>query len=207
MKTYGKVIGIIVSLAALAVSGTALAKHKDGHDTGQGPGPRTSIDVVNLCEPVPQDADDMPGVFLRVTSTITNETGDGVETPVEIDVSQVQIRGLQFVRNPNPPKKKTWVTAGSVHSIPDAGLSILPDESADYVAYINLCASDAIREDATSLNAEIQIMIDDRSFAGQCDDPLLEGDDPDPTDGIEEDTIDQSRIDLDDPQYAWVNCD
>ena len=209
MKTYGKVTGMIATLAALAVSGIALANHEEGHDKRQGPGPRTSIDVVNLCEPVQENAEGQEGEFLKVTSTITNETGDGVEDPLTIEVSQVQVAGLQFVKSQEPPKKKEWKPVGTVDSTPDAKLTIDPDDSADYVAYLDICGSDEypLSEYATALNASVQIMIDMRNFVGQCDDPLLDGDDPDPNDGIEEDTVDQSRIDLDDPQYAWLNCE
>ena len=35
MNINGKVTGIIVSLAALAVSGFAFAKHEEGHDKRQ----------------------------------------------------------------------------------------------------------------------------------------------------------------------------
>lgn len=205
MKTHGIVAHTVAGVVALALSGIAIADHKPGHDKGnaQGPGPNTSIEVVNLCEPAQENAGEQ-GKFLRVTSTITNETGDGVEAPVEIGVSQVQVAGFQFVQNPAPPKKKTWIPAGSVVSTPDAALSILPGESKDYVVHLELCGSDPVLADATALNAEVQIMIDGRNFAGQCDNPVLEGDDPDPDDGIAQDINDQSRIDIAD--YPWLSC-
>ena len=212
MKTQGKVAIVVATVAAMAVSGIALAEHSPGHgkdkDKGTGPGSNKSIEVVNLCEPVRKDGDDKDGVFLRVTSTITNETGDGVVEPLTIAVSQVGVGALQFVKSDEPPKKKYWDPVGAVHSTPDAGLEIDPLESDEYIVYLDICGSEThpLSENATALNAEVQIMIDDRNFVGQCDDPQLDGDDPDLTDGIDQDINDQSQIDLDNPDYYWIEC-
>ena len=223
MKTYGKIAGIIVSLAALAVSSIALAdpdpdrvtgKDKDKDAPGK-PKTKTSVELVNVCEPVDQYViieDDEPvtkkGTFLKVTSTITNESGNGIEDdltlvpPTDMKVSQIHVGGLQLVKTGEKPPKKEWKAVGAVDFTPDANITIPPEESVDFTVYLDLCRPYAQKLDpnAIALNAEVQIMIyegDDkpaRNFIGNCDDPDIYDD------------IDQSRIDLDDPNYSWINC-
>jgi hypothetical protein len=204
MKTYGKVATIVAALAALALSGTALAKHKEGHDKGNGQGPKSSIEVVNLCEPVQKNGMDEEGKFLMVKSTITNETGDGVDEPLTI--SQVSVGGLQFVKSEEPPKKKEWKEVGPLEYTDNAGLEIPPFESKDYITYLDICGSDKypLSENATALNAEVQIMIDDRNFVGKCDDDEKNNNYDANGNLIYDPELDESRIDIED--YPWLGC-
>ena len=181
MKTHGRVAGIIVALAAIAVSGIALADHTPGHSkkkqkdpTGQ-PVSKFSVTLVNLC------VLDRENRLLRVESTITNETS-GITDPVEI--SQIRANGLQLVPRADHPKKKTWDTVGTVYNKANPQPSIAPGVSETYIGTIDLCGSDPLRDGAKALNAQVQVMIDGRNFVANCDDP-------DPDDGI-----DQAKISL-----------
>ena len=217
MKTYEKVVSIVV---ALAVSSIALAnpdpdrvtgKDKDKDPPGT-PNTKTSVELVNVCEPVDHyfnaDNVEVPGIFLKVTSTITNESGDGIDDDLtlgpstDMEVSQIHVGGLQLVKSGEKPPKKEWKPVGEVDFTPDAELSIPPEQSEDYVVYLDLCSPQQYKLDANAiaLNAEIQVMIREgsveikRNFIGNCDDP------------DKYDEIDQSRIDLDDQDYDWVKC-
>lgn len=174
MKTKG-----IVVLSALALSGVAMAGHKDGHNQGQGP--KSSVDVENVCDLLVPGEDDVDVLTLRVTTTITDTSDDNNVEPAV--VASKRVEGLQFVRRDAPPKKKDWLTVGAV------------DYSPGSVVDINLCQGEPLSDDATSLNASVQVIVDGRSFNSRCDNPFLPGDD---IDGDGTDDVDQSRIDLDD---------
>jgi hypothetical protein len=189
MKRHGRVTGIVAALAAVAVSGIALADHNPGHskekpkDAPGKPVSKFSIKLQNLCVP------DEGANKLTVYSTITNGTS-GITDPVQID--QIQVQALQLVPNPDHPRKKLWDPVGTVDNNPSPGISIEPGASTVYEAPIDLCATYALREDAKALNAQVQIMIDGRNFVANCDDP-------DPDDGI-----DQAKIRLED--YPGLQC-
>ena len=178
MNGLGKQSMGIAALAALAVSGPALAGHKEGHEKGQGP--KLSVDVENLCELLVPGIDDVDVLTLRVTTTVTDTSDDNNEIPAAATTKVVQAQ--QFVRKDSPPKKKEWMPVGS------PGYSL--DEQVDF----NLCDGVPLSDNATSLNASVQVVVDGRSFNSRCDDPFLEGDD---RDGDGDDDVDQSRIDLD----------
>jgi hypothetical protein len=189
MKTNGNVARLTAALAAIAVSGIALADHNPGHSkkkkkdlTGQ-PVSKFSVKLENLC--VPDEANNK----LIVYSTVTNGTS-GITDPVQID--QIHVQALQLVPNPDNPKKKLWDSVGTVDSKPNPQPSIDPGASEVYTATIDLCASDPLRDDAKALNAQVQVMIDGRNFVANCDDP-------DPDDGI-----DQAKISLVD--YPGLQC-
>jgi hypothetical protein len=189
MKTYGKVTGTVAALVAIAVSGIALADHNPGHSkkkekdpTGK-PVSKFSIKLENLCVP------DEAGNRLIVKSTITNGTS-GISDPVQ--VSEIHVQGLQLVPNPENPKKKLWDTVGVVDNNPNPGISIDPGAFTIYEASIDLCASDALRDDAKALNAQVQVIVDGRNYVANCDDP-------DPDDGIN-----QAKISLED--YPGLQC-
>ena len=209
MKTYGKVTGLVATLAALAVSGIALADHNPNHGTGKekpkgSPGQvksKSSISVVNLCEPASTNADLLPGAYLKVTSTITNESEQTV------DIAQIVIDGFQLVpdridtERPDKKPKKVWRDVGSTQ-YPDNPMLPFPIpvdpegvNPVQYEVYIDLCKQPTLRSDAVALNAKSQIVVDGvdgRNFLANCDDP-----DPD-------DDIDQSEIDLED--YPGLEC-
>ena len=94
MKTYGKVTGMIATLAALTVSGIALAKHEPGH----GNGPKLSIDVENLCEVVFSNGEE-DGIFLRVETTVDDTSDNNNETPAE--ATQKVIQGVTSLEEVN----------------------------------------------------------------------------------------------------------
>lgn len=220
MKIHGKVTQITAVLAALAVSGIAVAEPDPNRVTGKDkdkdapgtPNTKTSVELVNVCKPVNEYinavGDTETGTFLKVTSTITNESGNGIEDDLtlvpstEIKVSQIHVGGLQLVKSGEKPPKKEWKEAGAVDYTPNADITISPEESKDFTVYLDLCrpVEQKLDPNALALNAEVQIMIyegDDkpaRNFIGNCDDPDIYDD------------IDQSRIDLDDPYYDWVSC-
>jgi hypothetical protein len=224
MKTYGKVTGIVAAIAALAVSGIALAQPDPNRVTGKDkdkdapgtPKTKTSVQVVNLCEPVESYYDEskmetVPGTFLKVTSTITNESGDEIEDSLQIgpttnlEVSQIQVGGLQLVKSDGKPGKKEWKPVGAVDYTPNAELTILPEQSDDYIVYLDLCGSynEPFDENAIGLNAEVQIMIQEgdgapvRNFVGNCDGEKI-------YDADGNVIGDESQIDLDDPDYKWL---
>jgi hypothetical protein len=166
-----------------------------------------------VCEPVDHyiinDGDDpVKGTFLKVTSTITNESGDGIEDDLtlvpstDMSVSQIHVGGLQLVKSGEKPPKKEWKAAGAVDFTSHMDITIPPKESKDFIVYLDLCRSSQEKLDpnAIALNAQVQIMIYEgneepaRNFIGNCDDPN------------KDDEIDQSQIDLDDPYYDWVKC-
>ena len=188
MKTYGKVANIVAALAALAVSGTALASHKDGHSNGQGP--KLSIDVENLCEVVYSNGV-QDGIFLKVTTTVDDTSDDNNDTPAEATTKVIQ--GVQLVKSSTPPKKNSWIDVGP------------EEDSLNDVVYLNLCSENPLSNKAKALNASIQVAVGERYFMSRCGNPFLVGDDldGDPT----TDEVDQSRIDLDefDPPLSCSN--
>ena len=189
MKIHGRVTGIIAALTAIAVSGVALADHNPGHSKQKPkdpPGPpvsKFSIKLQNLCVP------DEAGNRLIVKSTITNGTS-GITDPVQID--QIQVQALQLVPNPDNSKKKLWDTVGVVDNNDNPDISIQPGASFEYVSPIDLCYSDPLRDDAKALNVQVQVMVDGRNYAANCDDP-------DPDDGIN-----QAKISLE--EYSGYQC-
>jgi hypothetical protein len=171
---------------------------------------KTSLDVENICTPVQHyyDAEDnkFEGKYLEVKSTITNKSGNDNLEPVEIAVDHIQVRGLQFVPY---PKKKEWITAGDVESKPVDGVKLYPEESKDFVVYIDLCGSDAVQDNASALNAEVQVMIKEgeetlRNFIGNCDDDEDNNNYDDNGKLIYDPELDESRIDIED--YPWLSC-
>ncbi len=189
MKTHGTVARLTAALVAIAVSGIALADHNPGHSkqkpkdpTGK-PVSKFSIKLQNLC--VPNEADNT----LTVYSTVTNGTS-GITEPVQI--AQIHVQGLQLVPSPDNPRKKLWDTVGTLDIKTNPEPTIEPGASEVYAATIDLCASDALRDDAKALNAQVQVMVDGRNFVANCDDP-------DPDDGI-----DQAKIRLED--YPGLQC-
>lgn len=190
MKTNGTVARLTAAIVAIAVSGIALADHNPGHskkkpkDPPGKPVSKFSIDLENLC--VPDEFDNR----LIVYSTITNTTSDDIVVPLEVD--QIHVQGLQLVPNPDRPKKKLWDSVGVADNNPSPGISLEPGASTVYEASLDLCGSDALRDDAKALNAQVQVMVDGRNFVANCDDP-----NPD-------DDIDQSEIDLED--YPGLEC-
>jgi hypothetical protein len=212
MKTNGKVATIVAAIAALAVSGIALADQNPGRSKdkgkGTGPGSKISLDVENHCEPLdPMDEDvDFDKPMLKVTSTIRNDSD--VAIPVPVVVAEKQVDGLQLLRHSDPPKKKYWDEVGprDTSLVADNPYEPLePGASRDYFSYINLCGDRPLQQNAIGLNAEIKVMLKDvggnilRSFIGNCDDVDTDGDGDKFNDG------DQSRIDFDDPKYEWLN--
>jgi hypothetical protein len=198
MKTYGKVTGMVAAIAALAVSGIALADHNPGHskkkdekDPPGSPGSKFSIEVDNHCIPDPDNN------ALTVKSKITNESEDTVV------VKYVQVTGLQLVPDQYSDEKKPkqiWDTVGAVKMDSMPEIEILEGGFDVYEHTIYLCGtSDELQPEATALNVEVQVMIEGRNFVGNCDDQDI---DENPEDGI--DDADESRIDFDDPQYEWL---
>lgn len=181
MKIHGNIARLTAALAAIAVSGVALGDHKPGHGMGNGPGPRPSVDVENLCELLVPGEDDVANPTLRVTTTVTDTSDDNNEGPAV--VSQKSVVAQQFVQNAKPPKKKEWKPVGA------------PDTKLDSVVEINLCDGIPLSNDAKAVNASVQVWVGDRNFMSRCDNPFLAGDD---LDGDGTDDVDQSRIDLDD---------
>jgi hypothetical protein len=153
MKTHG-----IVLLSALALSGTALAGHKDGHSQGQGPKP--SINVENICTVEPENAAGEAGIFLKVESTYEDVSGDfdDPDAAPPAVVSTKEIKAQQFLKKEKPPKKKYWTQVGATNRL------------LEQVVYINLCESNPLSLEARALNASIQVTVDGRNFNGRCDD-------------------------------------
>jgi hypothetical protein len=196
MKTYGKVTGIIVSLAALAVSGIAFAdpdpnrvkgKEKPG---GTGPGSKFSIEVDNHCLP-PDPVDNT----MTVISKITNES------EATIDVDFVEVRGLQLVPDTDSERnnpKKIWDTVGAVKKDPMPEISILEGGFDVYEYTVELCGvTPELQTDATALNVEVQVMVDGRNFVGNCDNQDIVDDEGNQV-------ADESRIDIED--YPGLGC-
>ena len=201
MKVHGKVASIVVAVAALAVSGIAFAepdpdelppKDKPKGSPGQVKS-KSSIEVDNLCEPAFENGAEppVPGDYLKVTSTITNQS----EEPVV--VGKIVVDGFQFIPEPTDPDgqgkkpKKVWTAVGNTEypgpdDAPPFEIPVDPEDGNPviYEVYINLCEQPRLSRDAVALNVRSQIVVDERHFFNNCDDP-------DPDDGI-----DQSRIDL-----------
>jgi hypothetical protein len=198
MKTYGKVTTIVAAVAALAVSGIALAEpdpdRVPSKDKPKGsPGDaksKSSIEVVNTCEPAFENEAGVPGDYLKVTSKITNESEEIVV------VDEIIVDGFQFVPDSTDSEgrgkkpKKVWKLVGHTEypgsPAPSFEIPVDPegDDAVFYEVYINLCQQPTLGTEAVALNVTSEIVVDNRSFFNNCDDPY-----PD-------DEIDQSRIDL-----------
>lgn len=157
MKTYGKVTGVLAVLAAVAVSGTALAGHKDGHDKGQGP--KSSVNITNTCV---LEADNMttsgvPNHVLKVTTLIEDASDDN---SLGFNVESKTVSGEQSVKPSEPPRKQQWAEVGVAMQDPNN-----PDQ-----VNIRLCQVPLLRDDATALNASVQVKVDGRVFLSRCDD-------------------------------------
>ncbi len=202
MKIYGKVTISIAALVALAVSGVALADHKPGHtkDNGQGPGPKVSIDITNICMLGDgSEGNEVPENNLRVTTTVEDVSDDPRN---EIEVSTVSVQGLQFVEPVAPPKKNKWTPVGAetLVSIDDPDVYTLV-----YVHDINICQDPALREGAKALNAHVQVMLPDgRNFMRMCDDDESNNVYDDQGNLVYDPALDESRIDLED--YPNLEC-
>jgi hypothetical protein len=212
MKTYGRVTQVTATLAAIAVSGIAIADPDPNRVTGKdkpkgSPGQvksKSSIEVENECVPYFKNPDDKTGDSLRVISRITNESEDLVT------ISTAYIEGVQLV--PDATKKnnkKTWIGVGAVtypeepavpFSIPADPDSVSPP--LEYVFDIDLCTmtDQPLSPEATALNVTTQFMIkegdEQRNFYNNCDDLDIDGDGDKTNDG------DQSRIDIEDFDLA-----
>ena len=198
MKTYGKVTGMVAVLAAIAVSGTALAKHEEGHNNGKGP--KVSIDITNICKLGDgSEGNEVPENILRVTTTVEDVSDDPRN---EIEVSTVSVNGMQFVEPVAPPKKDKWTDVGedTLVSTDD------PDDyTLVYVHDIDICQDPALQEGAKALNAHVQVMLPDgRNFMRMCDDDESNNVYDDEENLIYDPALDESRIDLED--YPDLEC-
>jgi hypothetical protein len=195
MKTNGKVGLTIVGIAALALSGIAVADHKPDHDRGKGkgPGPKVSVDITNLCEFGDGSMDNpIPDNILRVTTTVEDVSDDPRRA---VDVESVTVTGLQFVEPVDPPKKEKWKAVGAEVTAA-ASETQIDLYTIEFVREIDVCQVPVLEDAAKALNAHVQVKLPDGEvFMRMCDDPFLEGDD---LTGDGEDDVDQSRIDLDD---------
>lgn len=195
MKTHGKVARIIAALAAIAVSSIALAEHSKGHgkDKGQGPGPKVSIDVTNLCEFGDGSMDNpIPDNILRVTTTVEDVSDDPRRA---IDVETVTVTGLQFVEPVAPPKKDKWKSVGATVSESETGIDMYTIE---FVRDINVCEHPRVEDGAKALNAHVQVMLPDgQNFMRMCDDDESNNVYDDAGNLIYDPELDESRIDLD----------
>jgi hypothetical protein len=197
MNAQENVAHIVAVVAALALSGIALADHNPNHGTGKDkpkdppgkPVSKSSIEVVSLCEPAYLNQADAPGNYLKVTSAITNQS----EEIVEIDT--IMVDGFQLVPVTTEPDakgkgKKRWTAVGNTQypgtPAPPFTIDVDPEgvDPISYSVYIDLCQAPTLSADAVALNVTSQIMVDGRNFTNNCDDP-----NPD-------DEIDQSKIDL-----------
>ena len=205
MKTHGKVATIVVGIAALAVSGIALADPDPNRVTGKdkpkgSPGlvkSKGSIEVENECYPYFENPDDKTGDTLKVISRITNESD------VDVTITTAEVDGVQLVPDfTTKNNKKTWIGVGTVTDKPAVPLSIPADPDGvnppmEYVFEIDLCMTDQpLNPEATALNVTTQFMIKEgdvkRNFYNNCDDLDIDGDGDITNDG------DQSRIDIED---------
>ena len=202
MKTYGKVTGMIAAIAAVAVSGIALAQPDPDRVTGKdkpkgSPGlvkSKGSVEVENECVPFFKNPDDKTGDSLRVISRITNES------EVDVTITTAHVDGFQLVPDSTTKNnKKTWVGVGSVTKKPAVPIDIPADPAGvkppnEYVFEIDLCIDKPLDPDAAALNVTTQFMIKEgdveRNFYNNCDDLDTDGDGDVKNDG------DQSRIDV-----------
>lgn len=203
MAVHRNITGIIAAVAAIALSGIALADHNPHHGTGKEkpkdepgkPVSKSSIAVVTLCEPAFVNDADSPvrGDYLKVTSTITNES-EGI---VEIDT--IVVDGFQLVPVPAGPEekgkgKKRWTAVGDTqypgNPAPPFSIDVDPerDDPVSYTVYIDLCEVPKLAAEAVGLNVTSQIMVDGRNFTNNCDDP-------DPNDEIDQSGIDLEQLD------------
>lgn len=157
MKTYGRVTGIVAAIAALAVSGIALANHEEGHDKGQGP--KSSVNITNTCV---LEADNMttsgvPNHVLKVT-TVFEDASDNNSMGFNVDSKTV--KGEQLVKSSEPPRKAKWDDVGEATQDPN---------NVDQVN-IRLCQVPRLENDAKALNASVQVEVDGRFYLSRCDD-------------------------------------
>jgi hypothetical protein len=159
MKTHGKVATSIAALAALAVSGIALADHSPGHSKEKTKGPKSSVNITNTCY---LSVDNMtssgvPDHVLKVT-TLIEDASDDNSTGFTVDSKEVA--GEQSVKSSEPPKKQVWKSVGDSQQDP---------VNADQFN-IHLCELPVLLDDAKALNASVQVEVDGRFFLGRCDD-------------------------------------
>jgi hypothetical protein len=207
MRAYGKVTGIVAAIAALAVSDIALAEHDPDHVPSKekpkgAPGQvksKFSIEVENHCK-----FDDETNV-LTVHSTIWNESEEPVTiTDVHVDGFQLLIENDDSTNNKK--KTKIWKSVGRAvyPDDPAVPFQIASDPGGEYPqsydVLMNLCQNVPLDTDAKALNVTTQFMINDRNFYGNCDNVDSDEDGDLLNDG------DESRIDLDDPDYDVVEC-
>jgi len=207
MKTYGKVASIVMAIVALTASGTALAEHDPDHvpskEKPKGAPAKDkskfSIEVENHCK-----FDDETNV-LTVHSKIWNQ-GDAPVTITDVHVDGFQLLIETDDSAKSNKKTKTWKSVGRAiyPEEPAVPFQINPDPEGEYPqpydVLINLCHNVPLNTDAKALNVTTQFMIDDRNFYGNCDNVDSDGDGDPLNDG------DESRIDLDDPDYEVVEC-
>jgi hypothetical protein len=126
MKTYGKVTGMVAALAALAVSGIALANHVEGHEPATKEKPKGapgdvkskfSIEVENHC------TFDASANVLTVKSTIWNQSEE------KVTITAAFVDGFQLVPDRVQKNKKTWKDVGTEQypEDPKVPFSIDPD--------------------------------------------------------------------------------
>jgi hypothetical protein len=185
------------------VSGVALAGHKDGHDKGQGPGPKVSIDITNICKLGDgSEGNEVPENILRVTTTVEDVSDDPRN---EIDVDTVSVTGQQFVEPVDPPKKKKWIPVGATI---DSDETPIDAYTIEFVRDIDICQNPLLQDGAKALNAHVQVMLPDgRNFMRMCDDDESNNVYDDQGNLIYDPALDESRIDLDefDPPLSCSN--
>lgn len=196
MKTYGKVTGIVAAIAALAVSGIALANHEEGHDKGQGPGPKASVNVTNTCTVVADDCMGCrPDHILRVSTEIVDASDDPPGAGAA-PVDSKTVKGLQRIENPDRGKKVIWTYVGAV----------VPSDTIPNPVDIHLCEMPTLSNGAKALNAEVQVEVGGRIFLGKCDDdPSNNVYDPDTGKLLEE--YDESIVLPVDENGDPISCD
>ena len=171
MNINGKVTGIIVSLAALAVSGIAFAKHEEGHDKRQGPGPKESVNVTNTCE-LHVDVDYVPCTETECRPDhillVKTEIADASDDPADgFTLTSKTVKGFQRIKDPTKKgKKPMWKPAGLDYDSKDK-----PNDSIPGTVEIHLCEGDMVLSDnAKALNAEVTVEVGGRVFYSRCDD-------------------------------------
>lgn len=169
MNAHGSTTGFVVALAALSVSGNALANHNPEHTTGKGP--KSSIEITNTCKVVADEQIDSglpPEHFLEVTAKI-EDTSDDDSSGFNIVMKDAD--GQQLVKSKTGPKKPSWGEVGA--------LKETLDTADGFVFKIALCqGSFKLDDGAKALNATVQIMTDDgANVISRCDD--IEGTDED----------------------------
>ena len=161
MKIHGRVTQIVAAIAALAVSGIALAKHEPDHSNGKGP--KSSIEITNTCTVIADTSGDVepPAHKLQVVTDI-KDTSDDDRNGYMIDTTSAA--GQQLVKGTKPPKKASWG---------DLGTTSPPVIEEDKLTFeILLCNGyHKLNDDASALNATVQVKtVDGANVIGRCDD-------------------------------------